>query len=734
MDFSFFSLVAASSRRRECPLPSLRVFQMNNTHNFCKRKMPLVQHGTSSSISFCGGGGRRWSTTRANRRPTLTEVQSSLHTLNVSLDMDKLAWKQKYRQLVKKHHPDAGGNAQNMTAITVAYDTLLQLTPRETCEYATLLRQKSEGGEMGENQSMQQASAWGVENRYPPRWRASRGSAASPRHSTSYAYAFNNQSGEQTMGKKRRMRREGENVEEEVGERKKKSNGYDYSTIHRDFHYRRREGDFFWRSFAASFSHFSPSSGSGGTVKKTKRPISSIFSSFSPPTRDPYSSFVVFNYSFFLDKCRGIGRALRKTRKKEKGASCGPFSASRRDSTTISGGEEGERGRRSDEDEDGAPSRTRSPPSHGGDCCHHYYYFGMRPRQRAQFMAPARILLRAMLFLLFIFSLLLWVCRFVRDWNQEHFYMPAVSHVSRHERLSSIHDKVFYLPPSPSSWKKMTEEHDEEEKEQKKQSDTRGVTFLESQQSSSAASMNLAHSLHLFHIPFISLKKLIMNAVSPHATSTSYVSGIPYNNNRENIYNDSAYYHRVESRQVHTRKGGNEEETKKEERIKDDEERQRAEKERPMMSLEDTTAYELMKTVLKPPDESRKKFIPYAEEKIREEARGEGNHHWGGGGGGPSMSAANPSAVFTGARPPLPESLPNGNYFFSIGTGRRGIEEKEEEEHHPGDYYSNEKQGRRKKRMNGAEWWSSCDGVLRPLYPGYIQGIIKFSPFLASFS
>lgn len=69
------------------------------------------------------------------RRPTFQEVAEALDVLGVGIDDDPKAVKKKYRELVKKNHPDAGGDAATMARVTVAYDRLSTLTNREREEF-----------------------------------------------------------------------------------------------------------------------------------------------------------------------------------------------------------------------------------------------------------------------------------------------------------------------------------------------------------------------------------------------------------------------------------------------------------------------------------------------------------------------------------------------------------------------------------------------------------------------
>lgn len=70
-------------------------------------------------------------------RPTFSEVSEALDVLGVDIKVEQKDLKKKYRELVKKHHPDAGGDEKTMSKITVAYERLSSLTKRELEEFAT---------------------------------------------------------------------------------------------------------------------------------------------------------------------------------------------------------------------------------------------------------------------------------------------------------------------------------------------------------------------------------------------------------------------------------------------------------------------------------------------------------------------------------------------------------------------------------------------------------------------
>lgn len=72
---------------------------------------------------------------RRYARPTYSEVSEAQNLLGVDLSTDQKTLKKKYRELVRKHHPDAGGNEATMSKITVAYEKLTSLTKREREEF-----------------------------------------------------------------------------------------------------------------------------------------------------------------------------------------------------------------------------------------------------------------------------------------------------------------------------------------------------------------------------------------------------------------------------------------------------------------------------------------------------------------------------------------------------------------------------------------------------------------------
>lgn len=75
------------------------------------------------------------SNARRFARPTFAEITEDLNVLGATLDMSAADLKKKYRELVRTHHPDAGGDEKTMSKITVAYDRLSGLSNREKEEF-----------------------------------------------------------------------------------------------------------------------------------------------------------------------------------------------------------------------------------------------------------------------------------------------------------------------------------------------------------------------------------------------------------------------------------------------------------------------------------------------------------------------------------------------------------------------------------------------------------------------
>ncbi|CUI14395.1 unnamed protein product [Bodo saltans] len=77
----------------------------------------------------------RCATAKRFARPTYSEISEALNVMGVDLSTDEKTLKKKYRELVRKHHPDAGGNEATMSKITVAYEKLTSLSKRERDEF-----------------------------------------------------------------------------------------------------------------------------------------------------------------------------------------------------------------------------------------------------------------------------------------------------------------------------------------------------------------------------------------------------------------------------------------------------------------------------------------------------------------------------------------------------------------------------------------------------------------------
>ncbi|CAJ1017388.1 DnaJ domain containing protein, putative [Leishmania lindenbergi] len=91
----------------------------------------MASGGPFAAAAWCMA--RRHAST--GRRPTFAEIAEALDVLEVSIDVDPKALKRKYRELVKKNHPDAGGEEATMARVTVAYERLSALTNREREEF-----------------------------------------------------------------------------------------------------------------------------------------------------------------------------------------------------------------------------------------------------------------------------------------------------------------------------------------------------------------------------------------------------------------------------------------------------------------------------------------------------------------------------------------------------------------------------------------------------------------------
>lgn len=100
---------------------------------------PLRRHRTLASFDDKGSRGGAVSVGRRcahlGRPPTYQEVSEALTVLGVSIDEDPKKLKRVYRDLVKKNHPDAGGDAKKMALITVCYDRLEGMSKRDKEEF-----------------------------------------------------------------------------------------------------------------------------------------------------------------------------------------------------------------------------------------------------------------------------------------------------------------------------------------------------------------------------------------------------------------------------------------------------------------------------------------------------------------------------------------------------------------------------------------------------------------------
>lgn len=302
--------------------------------------MLAPRRGTFLSSLSCHLTPQRFQSTRAGRRPTLADVQDALQTLGVTLQMDTKEWKRRYRALAKEHHPDAGGDPAIMTRITVAYETLTQLSKRERDEFADLLRYSSSGAGM--------AAAAATSSR-------AGGTAAGRRTSSasSYRYAYAT-GGPSSSSSSSYYRSPGD----------ASANGNDKtqsaSSAEEAYHHQREQKEAFWSFYARR----SPM----GNRRTTKGPWSG--SSFSSASRDQYSSYP------------------------------NPF---------------------------GGPGA---------------FYFGMRPHQRARFMASRTLIMRGLAMYFLLLAVAMFVYRFWRDKRHEYEWRTS-ERMIRNERLQEVHQLPF---------------------------------------------------------------------------------------------------------------------------------------------------------------------------------------------------------------------------------------------------------------------------------------------------
>lgn len=94
------------------------------------------------SAHFCA---RRFGGTAARRASSFAEISEACAVLGVDVDCDPRQLKRTYRDLVRKHHPDAGGDEATMSRITVAYERLSGMSKSER-EHFHALRAAYRGG------------------------------------------------------------------------------------------------------------------------------------------------------------------------------------------------------------------------------------------------------------------------------------------------------------------------------------------------------------------------------------------------------------------------------------------------------------------------------------------------------------------------------------------------------------------------------------------------------------
>ena len=71
----------------------------------------------------------------ADRPATFSEIAEALKVLGVSITVTDKELKKQYHQLVKKHHPDAGGCEKQMSKISVAYETISNLSAKDKDQF-----------------------------------------------------------------------------------------------------------------------------------------------------------------------------------------------------------------------------------------------------------------------------------------------------------------------------------------------------------------------------------------------------------------------------------------------------------------------------------------------------------------------------------------------------------------------------------------------------------------------
>lgn len=75
-------------------------------------------------------GARLFWTSRANPARAILERQQALNILGLPANATQQQIKRRYRSLAKKHHPDRGGDQQQMMRIIAAYELLMKDQPK----------------------------------------------------------------------------------------------------------------------------------------------------------------------------------------------------------------------------------------------------------------------------------------------------------------------------------------------------------------------------------------------------------------------------------------------------------------------------------------------------------------------------------------------------------------------------------------------------------------------------
>ena len=110
--------------------------------NFCRRGFGNVSGGAARTASGATAGPSASilyvSVRRAGfARPSHSDITAALSQMSVSMAdvQDAKGFRKTYLDLVRKHHPDTGGNIERMKSITTAHDLLMSLTDSERREY-----------------------------------------------------------------------------------------------------------------------------------------------------------------------------------------------------------------------------------------------------------------------------------------------------------------------------------------------------------------------------------------------------------------------------------------------------------------------------------------------------------------------------------------------------------------------------------------------------------------------